>query len=72
MNAALERYDLGTIIAAAQRRNEFIDDDSADVAAQFAGVGPTSGTLRVTGLPGAMSGSADLKFGPRPDSRRAV
>ena len=64
LDAALERYDLGTIIAAAQRRNQFIDDDSTDVAAQLAGVGPTSGTLRVTGLPGAMSGSADLRAGP--------
>ncbi len=64
LNAALERYDLGTIIAAAQRRNEFIDDDAAEVAAQLAGIGPTSGTLRVTGLPGAMSGGADLKAGP--------
>ncbi|MCA1613165.1 MAG: hypothetical protein LC800_03205 [Acidobacteria bacterium] len=64
LNAALERYDLGTIIAAAQRRNEFIDDDAGQVAAQLAGVGPTSGSLRVTGLPGAASGSADLKAGP--------
>jgi translocation and assembly module TamB len=65
LNAALERYDLGTIIAAAQRRRAFLDDDAApDLGAQLAGVGPTSGKINVTGLPGAMSGSADLRAGP--------
>jgi translocation and assembly module TamB len=64
LNASLERYDLGAIIAAAQRRRSFIDDDASDLGAQLAGVGPTSGRVNVTGLPGAMSGSADLRAGP--------
>ncbi|HLL77744.1 MAG TPA: translocation/assembly module TamB domain-containing protein, partial [Pyrinomonadaceae bacterium] len=65
LNAALERYDLGAIIAAAQRRRAFLDDDTGpDLGAQLAGVGPTSGKISVTGLPGAMSGSADLRAGP--------
>ncbi len=56
--ATLERANAGDLVAALAGGARGIDP------AQLAGVGPASGRLSVTGFPGAMTGSADLRVGP--------
>ena len=58
LEATLERYDIGRLIAA------FPNFGRSQLTSQLAAVGPTSGRVSVTGLPGALSGSADLRAGP--------
>lgn len=57
IEATLERYDLGRLLAA-------LPISQSGLTSQLAAVGPTSGRISVTGFPGAMSGSADLRAGP--------
>ena len=57
IEATLERYDLGRLLAA-------LPISQSGLTSQLAAVGPTSGRISVTGFPGAMNGSADLRAGP--------
>lgn len=57
VQATLERFNAGNLVAA-------LTGSDAGNAARLSGMGPASGTLNVTGLPGAMSGSANLAVGP--------
>ncbi|HEV2763612.1 MAG TPA: hypothetical protein VGV38_11595, partial [Pyrinomonadaceae bacterium] len=57
VNATLERFNGGRLVAAL-----FPGDGSN--ASRLAGMGPASGSLNVTGLPGAATGSANLRVGP--------
>jgi translocation and assembly module TamB len=61
LEATLDRLDIGTILAAVPQLG---GGDSAGASTELAAVGPTSGKISVTGIPGAMSGSADLRAGP--------
>ena len=58
-DATLERADAGNLVAAlaGSGRNSLVNP------AQLAGLGPASGRISVTGFPGAMEGSADLRVG---------
>lgn len=60
LDATLERYDIAGLLAALPQLGE----KATGAGAQLAAVGPTSGKVSITGLPGAMSGSADLRAGP--------
>ncbi|MCA1626944.1 MAG: hypothetical protein LC742_03150, partial [Acidobacteria bacterium] len=57
IEATLERYDIGRLLAA-------LPISQTGLTSQLAAVGPTSGRISVTGFPGAMNGSADLRAGP--------
>jgi translocation and assembly module TamB len=63
LDATLERFDIGAILALVPKVGGG-DSNAANMSSDLAAVGPTSGKLSVTGLPGAMSGSADLHAGP--------
>jgi translocation and assembly module TamB len=63
LEATLDRLDISTILAAVPQFGS-ADETTAQVGTELAAVGPTSGKISVTGLPGAMSGSADLRAGP--------
>ncbi len=57
LNATLDRVNAGSLIAAlplSKSLRDQLGDTQADA----------SGQIRVTGIPNAMSGSADLRFGP--------
>lgn len=58
LEATLDRIDIGNILAALPGSNK------NSLSARLNGVGPTSGHIQVAGIPGAMSGSADLRAGP--------
>ncbi|MDT7604220.1 MAG: translocation and assembly module TamB, partial [Acidobacteriota bacterium] len=60
LEATLDRFDLGGILAALP----LTSSDTANVSTELAAVGPTSGKVSITGIPGAMSGGADLRAGP--------
>lgn len=62
LEATLDRFDIGGIIAALPISSPGGAQGAA--GAELAAVGPTSGHIKVDGLPGAMSGSADLRAGP--------
>jgi translocation and assembly module TamB len=63
LDATLDRLDIGTLLAAVPQLTSS-DETTAQASAELAAVGPTSGKLSITGIPGAMSGSADLRAGP--------
>ncbi|MCA1814910.1 MAG: translocation/assembly module TamB domain-containing protein [Acidobacteria bacterium] len=63
LDATLDRFDVGSILALVPKVGGG-EEAAANASADLAAVGPTSGKLSVTGLPGAMSGSADLRAGP--------
>lgn len=63
LEATLDRLDIGTILAAVPQLTS-TDETTQQVSTQLAAVGPTSGKLSVAGIPGALSGSADLRAGP--------
>jgi translocation and assembly module TamB len=63
LEATLDRLDIGTILAAVPQLTSS-DETTAQASAELAAVGPTSGKINITGIPGAMSGSADLRAGP--------
>jgi translocation and assembly module TamB len=63
LEATLDRLDIGTILAALPQTSASATGAGA-VSTELAAVGPTSGKISVTGIPGAMSGSADLRAGP--------
>jgi translocation and assembly module TamB len=57
LNATLDRVNAGNLLAALPFNK--------DTRAQFAGTqADASGEIRITGIPNAMSGSAELRFGP--------
>ncbi len=58
LDATLDRVDIGNLLAALPTAQK------NDVTNQLAAAGPTSGRVQVTGLPGALNGSADLRAGP--------
>ncbi|MGH9944037.1 MAG: translocation/assembly module TamB domain-containing protein, partial [Pyrinomonadaceae bacterium] len=58
VEATLERYDLGRLLAALPNLQ------NNRLTSQLAAAGPTSGQLSVRGFPGEMSGSASLRSGP--------
>jgi translocation and assembly module TamB len=62
LEATLDRLDIGTILAAVPQLGG--GDTPTSASTELAAVGPTSGKISVTGIPGAMSGSADLRAGP--------
>jgi translocation and assembly module TamB len=63
LEATLERLDLGSILAAFPQVSVG-ETSAATVGTELAAVGPTSGNISVKGIPGAMSGSAELHAGP--------
>ena len=65
VEAALEQADAGNLVAALAggAGGDNAQGGSLNPSA-LAGLGPASGRLSVTGLPGAMSGSANLTVGP--------
>ncbi|MDQ3907229.1 MAG: translocation/assembly module TamB domain-containing protein, partial [Acidobacteriota bacterium] len=63
LEATLDRLDIGTILAVIPQLGS-ADETTAQVSTELAAVGPTSGKISVTGIPGAMSGTADLRAGP--------
>ncbi|HVG29395.1 MAG TPA: translocation/assembly module TamB domain-containing protein [Pyrinomonadaceae bacterium] len=62
LEATLDRFDIGGIIAALPLPS--LGGAQGAAGAELAAVGPTSGRVKIDGLPGAMSGSADLRAGP--------
>jgi hypothetical protein len=60
--ATLDRFDIGGIIGVLPLPS--LGGAQGAAGAELAAVGPTSGQIKVDGLPGAMSGSADLRAGP--------
>lgn len=62
VEATLNQLDIGRLFAALP--NASGDENAAGMNALMASVGPTSGRIHVTGIPGAMSGNADLTVGP--------
>ena len=58
LEATLERIDIGSLLAALPTSRQ------SNVSSQLATVGPTSGRVSVTGIPDALSGSADIRSGP--------
>ena len=58
LDATLDRIDIGSLIAALPTTQQ------SSVTNQLAAAGPTSGSVHITGIPGAMSGNADLRAGP--------
>lgn len=60
LEATLDRYDVANLLAALPQ----LGSGPSDLTGQLVAVGPTSGRVSVAGLPGAMSGSADLRAGP--------
>ena len=58
LDATLDRVDIGNLIAALPTTQQ------NNVTSQLAAAGPTSGRVHVTGIPGEMNGSADLRAGP--------
>jgi translocation and assembly module TamB len=66
LDATLDRADAGNLLAAltaGQGSDEDAEESPKPLvsAERLAGMGPASGRISVTGIPGAMSGSADLK-----------
>lgn len=61
LEATLDRLDIGTILTAMPQVGA---SATGAVGTELAAVGPTSGKISVAGIPGAMSGSADLRAGP--------
>jgi autotransporter translocation and assembly factor TamB len=57
-DATLDNVNAGNLVAA------FSPDSTLFNADNLAGLGPASGKISVTGYPGAMSGSADLRVAP--------
>jgi translocation and assembly module TamB len=62
LEATLDRFDIGGIIGALPLPS--LGGAQGAAGTELAAVGPTSGHIKVDGLPGAMSGSADLRAGP--------
>ena len=58
LDATLENVNAGNLIAALR------GDAAGGAADNLAGMGPASGRISVTGFPGAMQGSADLRVAP--------
>ena len=56
LNATLDRFSARTLLALSNfsRNKQLTSDTQSDI----------SGQIKVTGIPNAMSGSADLRFGP--------
>ncbi len=58
LDATLARVDIGNLLAAIP------SGQKSNLTKQLAAAGPTSGRVHITGLPGALSGDADLRAGP--------
>jgi translocation and assembly module TamB len=58
LDATLDRVDIGNLLAALPTTQQ------SNVTSQLAAAGPTSGRVHVTGIPGELNGSADLRAGP--------
>jgi translocation and assembly module TamB len=58
LEATLERIDIGSLLAALPTSKQ------SSFSSQLATVGPTSGRISVSGIPSALSGSADIRSGP--------
>jgi translocation and assembly module TamB len=62
LEATLDRFDIGGIISVLPLPS--LGGAQGAAGAELAAVGPTSGSVKIDGLPGAMAGSADLRAGP--------
>ncbi|HSE32264.1 MAG TPA: translocation/assembly module TamB domain-containing protein [Pyrinomonadaceae bacterium] len=58
LEATLDKVNAATILTALQTSGQGVPGKLADTQSDV------SGQIKVTGIPGAMSGSADLRFGP--------
>lgn len=58
LDATLQRVDIGNLLAAIP------SGQKSNLTAQLAAAGPTSGRVHINGIPGALSGDADLRAGP--------
>ncbi|MGB8509644.1 MAG: hypothetical protein WCD76_14750, partial [Pyrinomonadaceae bacterium] len=65
-DATLDRLNIGNLLAALNQKSSLTSGSSSGLATSFAGqnlagLGPASGRISVTGYPGAMQGSADVR-----------